>query len=302
MSVSRNLNVLCYGGGVNTIAMLLECKERGIVFDAILFADPGSEWQASYEYTKFMNEWCIQNGQPEITIVKQLNKDGEFVGLYNDSLVSQNLPSIAYGFKSCSQKFKRFPQDKYLNNWILSKEAWANGFKVVKWIGFDADESHRTEKIHNDKKYSYEYPLVKWNWGRFECVKRILDAGFSLPPKSSCTFCPSMKPYEIINLYETDRKDFYKAITMERTAAPNLTSVKGLGRSFSWWDLIVAYKYLNMINKYGVSKAIPNHIKKMMKKISNSRPVSKSNKPIEIINDLFSVTTQIACECFDGES
>lgn len=301
MNIKRDLNLLCYGGGVNTVAMLLECQEQGIVFDAILFADPGSEWKASYEYTKMMNEWCIKNGQPEITIVKQVNKGGEFIGLYNYSILSKTLPSIAYGFKSCSLKFKRFPQDKYCNNWALAKEAWAAGYKVKKWIGFDADESHRSDKIHDDKKYIYEYPLVKWNWGRLECVKRILDAGLTLPPKSSCTFCPSMKPYEIINLYETDRPEFYKAITMERTAAQSLTSVKGLGRSFSWWELIMSYRYLRLINKYGASKAIPRHIEKLMKKINNSKPVCKKNEVIEV-NDLFSVTLPIACECFDGES
>jgi serine/threonine protein kinase len=40
------------------------------------------------------------------------------------------LPSLAYGFKSCSQKFKIAPQDKYTNNLPQPKALWKAGDKV----------------------------------------------------------------------------------------------------------------------------------------------------------------------------
>lgn len=295
-----NIHVLCYGGGINSVALLIEATKRGIIFDAILFADPGSEKQKSYEYTKMMNEWCIKNGQPEITTVKQVTTVGEFIGLYNDCLSHETLPSIAFGFKTCSQKFKKFPQEKFINNWFIAQIAWEKGNKVIKYIGYDADEEHRTNKEFSDDKYELCYPLVDWNWGRFECVKRITDEGLHLPPKSSCTFCPSSKPNEIIELYNTNKHAFYEAVKMERVAKPNLTNVKGLGRNYSWWDLIVAYKYLNILNKYKVtSTSIPIPIQKLIKKIKNIKSVDYS-KSVPSINDLFSNSIQIACECYDG--
>src|SRR5690606_134679 len=100
-----------------------------------------------------------------------------------------------------------------------------------------------------------------------------INAGLPLPPKSSCTFCPSMKPFEIIELYEENRPEFYDAIEMERNASENFGSIKGLGRDWSWWDLIKAYRYLKLIKRYkSVGINIPKSITKLMKKVNNSRP------------------------------
>lgn len=296
--LNRDLNILCYGGGINSVALLLECTSQGIIFDAILFADPGSEKTASYEYTSVINNWCKHNGQPKITTVKQVNKIGEFVGLYKECIDACTLPSIAFGFKSCSQKFKQFPQNKFCNNWSLAQEAWSKGFKVRKYIGFDADESYRTNRLFDDVKYTCIFPLVEWDWGRPECKYRIINAGLPIPPKSSCTFCPSMKPYEIIDLYENERQAFYEAAIMERLAQPNLSSVKGLGRSFSWWQLIKAYRYLRLIRKYGLPQNVPTQIEKLIKKINASAKL-KGRDNIQAV-DLFRSSVNIMCECYDG--
>ena len=43
------MNIVSYGAGVNSTAMLVGMYEKGIPVDLILFADPGSE----QPYTKF---------------------------------------------------------------------------------------------------------------------------------------------------------------------------------------------------------------------------------------------------------
>lgn len=63
-----------------------------------------------------------------------------------------------------------------------------------------------------------------------------------MPGKSSCFFCPSMKRSEIRTLYHNHRDLYKRAITIERNAKPNLISVKGLGRSWSWEDFVQADK------------------------------------------------------------
>lgn len=293
------------GMGVNTIAYIIECTKQGIIFDKIMFADPGKEHKGTYEYIPILNKWLVEHGQPEITIVYNVNKEGEFIGLYQDCIDNKSLPSIAYGFKSCSQKWKRHPIDKALNNWDVAKSIWAIGGVVIKYLGYDADESHRTQKDYSDKKYKHVYKLVELNMGRFECVQCIIDAGLPLPPKSSCTFCPSMKPWEIIELYENEPKEFYDAVEMERNAKENLQTVKGLGRDFSWWDLIVAYKYLKLVQKHKSMGNIPDRIKRLMSKVNRSKPVdyeklSKGRQaPKDAVCDLFKQSIDMPCDCMN---
>lgn len=301
----QTLHIGAAGMGVNTVAYIIECTKQGIVFDLLLFADPGRENPKTYEYIPILNKWLIDNGQPEITIVRQLNKNGEFIGLYQDCINLKALPSIAYGFKKCLLKYKVQPQEKYLNNWEPTQYLWANGGVVLRYKGYDADEEHRTKKDYSDKKYINIHPLVDLNMGRFECVKTIIDSGLPLPPKSSCTFCPSMKPWEIIELYENEPKEFYDAVTMERNASENLTTVKGLGRDWSWWDLIVAYRYLAIIKRNRtVGIIIPEKIKKLMRKVNNSRPIdyeklSKQRNAKEAVCDLFKQNIDMPCDCMD---
>lgn len=293
------------GMGVNTIAYVIECTKQGIIFDIIYFADPGKENPKTYEYIPIFNKWLVEHGQPEVTIVYNVNKHGEFIGLYQDCINNKTLPSIAYGFKSCSQKWKRAPIDKAMNNWEPAKHVWLKGGQAIKYLGYDADESHRTQKDFSDKKYKYVYKLVELNMGRFECVQSIIDPGLPLPPKSSCTFCPSMKPWEIIELYENERKEFYDAVEMERNAKENLITVKGLGRDFAWWDLIVAYRYLKLCKKHNYIGNVPDRIKRLMNKVNRSRPIdyeklAKSRQTAqEIVCDLFNQGIDMPCDCMN---
>ena len=70
--------------------------------------------------------------------------------------------------------------------------------KVVKFIGYDAGEGYRSDKVLlgdlADPKYSKWYPLMEWGWDRAACMQAIENAGLPQPGKSSCFFCPSMKP------------------------------------------------------------------------------------------------------------
>jgi hypothetical protein len=298
-----------FGGGVNTIAGLIYATKLGIKFDFIVMADPGKENPGTYEYREYFNKWLVAHGQPEVTVVYQKNFKGEFVGLYQNCLNEGMLPSIVYGYKSCSLKYKAAPQDVFANNNEAIRACWKSGYRVQKFMWYDADESHRA-KDYSNNKYLLRYLLVENDIDRFGCVQIIIDEGLRLPSKSSCTFCPSMKPFEIIELYETHYKEFYDAIRMEDNANSNLLSIKGLGRDFSWWELILAYKYFKLIKRYNSMKPIPKRILKMVKKINksvkNSKSASKNVKQniknknaIEITCDLFKSRIDAPCECMN---
>ena len=240
------MNVVAYGGGTNSTAMLIGMHHRGIPVDLILFADTGCEQPHTYEYLPIMGQWLERNGFPAITVVEYHTRDGERLTLEQECLRSGTLPALAYGYKKCSLKHKIGTQEKFCNNYPPCQEVWSRGEKVVKFIGYDAGEDYRRINAisHDmiDTKYKKEYPLIDWGWTREDCVAAIEQEGLPLPGKSSCFFCPSMKRHEIRTLYHNHRDLFDRAIAIEDNARPNLISVKGLGRNWSWRDFVEADK------------------------------------------------------------
>ena len=224
-----------YGGGTNSTAMLIGLRDHGIIPDVITFADTGGEKPHTYAHIDLMQAWCRDNGFPEIIIVQTVNRDGDSITLEGWCRENNALPSIAYGFKSCSEKHKIRPQNKFMNHFPPAKAAWARGEKITKCVGYDADEGRRAIQI-DDPKYNLWYPLIDWDWGRPECIEAIKREGLSQPGKSACFFCPSSSQTEVRWLAEKHPELMDRAIAMEGNA--QLTQVKGLGRSYAWKDLI----------------------------------------------------------------
>ena len=214
------MQVVAYGAGTNSTAMLVGLHERGEKVDLILFADTGGERPETYRHVQVVSEWCKSVGFPEIIVVRSETKS-----LEQDCLDRRHLPSLAYGFKTCSLRFKKEPQDKYIRHNVKCE--------YTRLIGIDAGESQRAKEFEGTR-----YPLIEWDWCRDECVAAIDRAGLPQPGKSACFFCPSSKPKEILELQRKHPDLLARALEMEANAFDNLTSVKGLGRNWSWTEFI----------------------------------------------------------------
>jgi len=202
--------------------MLVEMRRRNMVPDLILFADTGGERPETYETVRKVSEWCYANGFPKIQIVKAS------ISLESDCLTRKALPSIAYGFKTCSDRWKARPQKTAISKIIGASTPYTCA------IGYDAGESRRARKSQDEKVTNW-FPLIECGIYREDCLRICKEAG--LPAhKSSCFFCPSMKRREIIQLAKDHPDLAARAIAMEENA--ELTSVKGLGRSFSWKEFL----------------------------------------------------------------
>ena len=241
----KQYQIVSYGGGTDSAALLVGLHEQGERPDAITFADTAGEKPWTYTHIDEMNRWCTAVGFPLIErlgpVMPQQIIDGS---LEQECLRLGKLPAKAYGFSSCSDKWKMEPQRRY-NRQFAARHGIEQG-QITRLIGFDADEPSRVErgKAAADKKPVKErYPLYEWGWGREECVAAIARAGLSQPGKSACFFCPSSKKHEIISLARLHPDLAQRAIAMERRAlagegpAPATTSA-GLGRGFSWEKLL----------------------------------------------------------------
>lgn len=268
--------VVAYGLGVNSTAMLVEFVKRGITPNLILFADTGGEKPETYAYLPVMQQYLKASKFPPVVTVRYEPKTAPYRTLEAQCLHTKTLPSLAYGGKSCSLKYKRTPQDKEILRRYPPHEHIASERRVVRAIGFDASEQRRTyagvikaigldageehrrtwEKPGPAKErrpsreawldanyFVYRYPLFDWGMDRAACERSIRDAGLPVPPKSACFFCPASKKPEILWLRDQHSALLERALRIEQTAQPGLTSVRGLGRSFAWAD------YLNAQNR-----------------------------------------------------
>lgn len=255
--------IVSYGGGTNSTALLVGMLERGIRPDAITFADTGSEKPHTYTHIVVVNQWCQKVGFPRIEtlspVMPQQIADGT---LEQECLRLGKLPAKAYGFSSCSDKWKMEPQRRY--NRQFAERHGILLSDITRLIGFDADEESRVMRgrASADKRpVREEYPLYDWGWAREECVEAIDRAGLPQPGKSACFFCPSTKKPELLELRERYPELLARALEMERMAlagegpAP-ATTCAGLGRSFNWGEWLAQADELAAAEADFVSKQL----------------------------------------------
>jgi hypothetical protein len=238
----------------------------------ILFADTGGEKPETYRYMPVIEAYLKEAKFPPVVTVRYEPKTAPYRTLEGQCLHTGTLPSLAYGGKSCSLKWKRSCQDRHILRQYPPAELIEHGKRVVRAIGFDAGEKRRTfavvvkaigldageqyrltwakpkpgeedrkpsrEAWLDEKFFTYYYPLVDWGMDRAACERSIRDAGLPVPMKSACWFCPASKKREIVWLREHHPELLKRALAIEANAQPNLTSVVGLGRSFNWADFL----------------------------------------------------------------
>jgi hypothetical protein len=244
-------SIVSYGGGVNSSGLLIEMIRRNERPDAILFSDTGGEKRETYEFILAFREFLNAEGLKLIVVAYSAKLESPLgidfaCGSAHSSLEDEchnngTLPSKAFGFGGCSQKWKRYPMDKFVKQFGPAIQTWEMGCKVERCIGIHAGETKRG-KIPDDAKFTYRFPLKEWGWGQEQCEKAIRDVGLPVPPKSACFFCPAMRKVEVLALAKEHPDLFARAVAMEHNAkeCEGLDVVKGLGRHWSWESLVDA--------------------------------------------------------------
>lgn len=223
--------MLAYGLGVDSTAVLVGLQQRGIRPDAVLFADTKSEKRETYAYLPIIQEWLKKVDFPPVTVVEYRVKNFKhwppYRGLGENCLTNGTLPSLAFGFKSCSLKWKVQPQNAWTDTWQPAIDCWAAGGRVRKMIGYDNGAKDRKRYSHaagvEDPKYDYWYPLIDWGLDRQGCKDLIRSVGLPVPPKSACYFCPATQPAE---LHEHRKEYLRNIVIMEARAKPRLDGCK----------------------------------------------------------------------------
>lgn len=247
---------LCFGGGVDSTAMMIVLKMAGIRPDVITFANTGAEKPETLQHVERMQFVMQAWGWPEISVVSKVTKaTTSYTDLEGNCVDNETLPSLAFGMKSCSIKWKQGPQDAFLKGmkkgpaqraphplWLESKAA---GEKIVKLIGYDSGRAdlRRSKNLKSsDGEFDYVYPLQMVGWARPECVAAIAsELGPDLVPiKSACFFCPASKHWELYWLAGTHPEMFERALKLERIALTGRHSRFNEVEFGDSWEALVA--------------------------------------------------------------
>jgi len=195
---------LSFGGGVNSVAMILLLLDQKKDFEAI-FVDHGTDWPETYEYFNMFQGWLKKNGYKQITMLKPSEKKNktetkEFENLYDYFYEYKMVPSFM--LRICTDRFKIKPIHKYVK---------APCFML---LGIDAGEAKRA-KISVKKGIENRYPLIENEIDRDGCKQLILDHGLPVPMKSGCYICPFQRRGQWIELRKKHPDLFCKAQQLE---------------------------------------------------------------------------------------
>jgi hypothetical protein len=215
----NEMNIVSFGAGVNSTALVIEMVKRNMKPDLVLFADTGAEHPETYEHLEIMKGW-FENNNVRFEIVKSIYEDNLYDYYFNKKTIPWRK------FRDCTDKFKKIPQMKKIRQF---KEQG-----VIQHIGIAYDEIYRAikqQKNGKDPKWlKTRYLLCEWEMTREDNIKTIKDAGLPVPIKSGCFCCPFQGQESWKWLWKTHKNLFEKAKKMEmqnRTYPENTLTFTG---------------------------------------------------------------------------
>lgn len=226
--------VVSFGAGVDSTAMLVALRAAGIRPALITFANTNAEKPESLAHLARMNQVLAAWGWPLIQICRKVPMAATgYSDLEGNCLANETLPSLAFGMKSCSIKWKQVPQDQFIKGAMRGpnkcdphpvwREFQRTGQRIVKLIGYDCGKAdlRRSKKLPAaDEDFDYAYPLQVIGWARPDCVDAItrMLGPDMVPIKSACFFCPASKHWELFWLAAHHPELLERAMLLERRA------------------------------------------------------------------------------------
>lgn len=269
--MNEGIQFLSLGGGVDSTALLAMhlCRDEaaeilGITreeldaklpnFEWVVFSDPGSEWEATYENIEYAKQICEKVGL-NFKIVyymqryfrhKETNeriKDWQYRLLskeekenWEKSIERQtihewlselkqdgskgSLPMLPGSAHQCSDRFKGGVQRKWADK-EFGKETMKN------WsLGIEANENKRHKRFTMNRgenkfpQHQFYYPLVELQMTREACQNMLKQLNWdyrgdgSEVEKSSCKWCPWLQEWEVERLLN-DPKGREEALAIE---------------------------------------------------------------------------------------
>jgi len=205
------LQVLSFGGGVQSTAMLLMVHEGTLPRpDVVMFADTGSELPETIAHIENNARPFIENVLKIPFIVCRSHRGA----LHDDYMRIQAIPMV--GIRSCTDNFKIAPQRKAIRKIVGNR----NGKLLAEcWMGITTDEAKRKPEKKDPREPKWiekTYPLLDLvPTSRAEC-QALNDRHNWNVVKSGCHCCPYQSTKSWLKLKKDHPELFAISLEMER--------------------------------------------------------------------------------------
>ena len=223
------MKIISLGLGTQSTAMYL-MSSTGYIdrADYAIFADPGAEYDQTYQLLDDLQIWSKNNNGIKIIVCSEQN-------LYKDLIEGQNstgqrfagIPAFST-YKGQKGMIRRQCTSEYKIKPVMKKIRQLHGLKKYQrnkptevWLGISIDEIQRmkTSLIYN---VEYVYPLINERLARKDCQKYLAGMGFNDVIKSACVFCPYHGNKDWKRLKNTNPKGWKQAVKVDNAIRNSL--------------------------------------------------------------------------------
>ena len=207
------MEIISYGGGVQSTAMLVLAAQGRIAATHAVFANVGddSEHPATLDYVREVAApWAAQHGIEVVEVSRKQTLLQNVTGDGRSVRIPVYMEGGAPGNRACTAEWKI----QVIEKWLRQQGATADAPATVH-IGISMDEIHRLNNRRPSKLQSPTYPLIDLRLHRQDCMNIIAAAGLPVPPKSSCWFCPFKRKAQWQEMRRDEPELFQRAIALE---------------------------------------------------------------------------------------
>lgn len=214
-----SLNIMSFGGGVQSTAMMILAAKGEIPHRTAVFANVGEDSENPHTFAyieEHTKPYCKAHGI-DFVEVRLVMRDGVKDTIWmrqhrqqRSVIIPAYMANGAPGRRQCTYKFKILQISKWLKKQGATPENPAN---VALGISMDEFSRMRTSTVPNQNSV---YPLIDLRMTRDDCAELIASEGLPVPPKSSCFFCPFKRRAEWIDMKNNDPDLFARAVELER--------------------------------------------------------------------------------------
>ncbi|MDA8008409.1 MAG: hypothetical protein MPK62_02270 [Alphaproteobacteria bacterium] len=197
--------ILSMGAGVNSVACLLKYWN---LYKHVIFADTMVEKAGTYWYIRnFLKPFCESKGINWITVRNRWNEP-----LHEHYARLHTMPNQK--FRMCTREFKIEPIMKKVEELGATPES-----PFHEHIGIAYDERKRAKFTKHEVDWLVkEFPMVRDNITRQDCVDIIKGHGWPVPIKSGCEGCFYASRKDLVLFARNRPKEFLKWVHLEETA------------------------------------------------------------------------------------
>ena len=193
-------HVLSFGGGVNSVALMVLLLRENMPLDEAIFSDTGGEVPETYEYLEIAKDYLAERGVPLTLVAKK------GTSLYDTAWRREVFPSAIWRWST--RDFKVTP---------ILRHYRSLGMHVNQYLAIARDEIQRMKDSRVDYVTNL-FPLIDRDITRAGCIEIIQQAGLPIPQRSSCFFCPFNSVDRWRWIYDNHPELYEKAMALEENS------------------------------------------------------------------------------------